>query len=127
MSLAFFDISSWPYEDKAIDQAYGEKQHRPASTSSRKTYDIEKFVQLTTSASMASPAPHVAYRLTNAKVKASDVAMEYEPLSEVKPIAGAFKGKGPAKKRRHEEIEEEQGDEDMDDDDMEDLFHQVLP
>ena len=52
--------------------------------------------------------------------------MEYEPLPEVKPIAGAFKGKGPANKRKHDQIEEEQGDEHMDDDDMEDLFHQAL-
>ena len=76
---------------------------------------------------MASPAQSVAFRLTTAKVKASDVAMEYEPLPEVKPIASAFKGKGPANKRKHDQIEEEQGDENMDDDDMEGLLQQVLP
>ena len=51
--------------------------------------------------------------------------MEYEPLSEVKPIAGAFKGKGPAK-RKHDEIEDDQGDNDMDDEEMDDLLQQAL-
>ena len=112
MSLAFFDISSWPYEDKAIDQAYGEKQHRPASSSSRKTYDIDKFVQLTTSASMASPAPHVAFQLTNAKVRASAqyLLVDYEPLPGVQPIAVAYKGKGkgPAKKRKRDDADDDE-------------------
>ena len=43
---------------------------------------------------MHSPAPHVAYQLTAAKAKASELLIEYEPLGDVKPISVAFTGKG---------------------------------
>ena len=46
------------------------------------------------------------------------VAMEYEPLPEVKPIASAYKGKGPATKRKRDEIEDDGLDVDMDDEEL---------
>ena len=60
---------------------------------------------------MASPAPHVAFQLTTAKVMASQLYVDYEELPVVQPIAAAYKGKGkaPAKKRKrdHADVDEE--------------------
>ena len=66
---------------------------------------------------MNSPAPNVAYHLTAAKVKASELPIDYEPLGPVEPIKAAFKGKGPAK-RKHGEIKDKD-EEEMDGSDME--------
>ena len=54
---------------------------------------------------MNSPAPNVAYHLTAAQVKASQLLIDYEPLGPVEPIKAAFKGKGKGPmKRKHDEI-----------------------
>ena len=109
-------------EDKAISTAFGQKPHQPASSSSRKTYDISKFEEVTTSASMASPAPHVAFQLTTAKVKASPLLVDYEELPAVQPTSAAYKGKGkaPAKKRKRDDadVEEELNFSGLEDDDF---------
>ena len=64
--------------------------------------------EFTGSATIHSSAPHVAYQLTAAKVKASKLLIEYEPLGAVKPISAEFKGKGKATaKRKHDEIDED--------------------
>ena len=72
---------------------------------------------------MNSPAPNVAYHLTAAKVKASELLIDYEPLEPVEPIKVAFKskGKGPAK-RTHDEIDEDKDkdEEELDGSDMDD-------
>ena len=109
--IACWNSFSGLLDDGAIKKAsWGDKQPRPASSSSRKTYDISKFEQLTTSASMASPAPHVAFQLTAAKAKNSDLLVDYEPLPVVQPIAYAYKGKGkaPAKKRKRDEADDDE-------------------
>ena len=97
-------------EDAAISAAFGDKEHQPASSSSRRTYDISKFEQATGSESMASPASHVAFQLTIAKVKAMDLPMEYEELPPVEPTKVAYKGKGkgPAKKRKRDEPDDDE-------------------
>ena len=106
-------------EDAAISTAFGDKEHRPASSSSRNVYNISKFEQATGSESMASPASHVAFQLTIAKVKAMDLPMEYEELPAVEPTKVAYKGKGkapakaPAKKRKREEIAKEDDEESL--------------
>ena len=91
------------------------------SSSSHAVYDISKFNSITGSASMASPAPYLAYHLTDAKVKQSDLLMDYEPLPPVK--IATYKGKAPAaaNKRKHGDIdgsgdEEEQGEDEDDSD-----------
>ena len=64
---------------------------------------------------MNSPAPNVAYNLTVAKAKASELPADYEPLDPVDPIKVTFKGKGKgpanAKKRKRDD-----GDDDNDED-----------
>ena len=68
---------------------------------------------------MSSPAPHVAYHFTAAKVQASELVVDYEPLQAAKPISAAFKDKGKAAaKRKHGEMDGSDGvDEDENDDD----------
>ena len=81
------------------------------------------FNEFAGSATMHSPAPHVAYQLTAAKVKASELLIKYEPLGAVKPIFAAFKGKGKAiAKRKHDEIDEDKDkdEEEMDGSDIDD-------
>ena len=68
---------------------------------------------------MNSPAQNVPYNLTVAKVKASELPADYEPLDPVQPAKVTFKGKGKgaAAKRKHGEIDDE---EDNDEEDMDD-------
>ena len=71
---------------------------------------------------MNSPAPNVAYHLAVAKVKASELPMDYEPFGPVEPIKAAFKGKDKAPmKRKHGDIDEDKDndEEEMDGSDME--------
>ena len=64
-------------DDDAINDAdWGEREKKPQSTSSRAVYDIAHFDQVTGSATMNSPAPHVAYLLTAAKAKASELVVD---------------------------------------------------
>ena len=73
---------------------------------------------------MNSPAPSVPYNLTVAKVKASELPADYEPLDPVEPIKATFKGKGkaPANKRKHVDIDgaSDNDEEDIDGSDMDD-------
>ena len=95
-------------DDDAINSADWAGKKKKPSASSHSVYDIAMFDEFTGSATMHSPAPHVAYQLTAAKVKASELLIEYEPLGAVKPISAAFKGKGKAPaKRKHGEIDED--------------------
>ena len=78
---------------------------------------------------MNSPMPNVAFNLTVAKVKASALPADYEPLDPADPIKDTFKGKGKgpviAKKRKRDDGDDGNvNDEDddgggMDDDDDE--------
>ena len=100
---------------------WGDRKVKNPSASSHSVYDIAEFGKLTGYATMNSPAPHVAYQLTAAKVKASELLIEYGPLGDVKPISVAFTGKGkaPAKRKRADSDDHEAShkDEDEDDDD----------
>ena len=70
---------------------------------------------------MNSPAPNVAYNLTVAKVKASELPADYEALGPVDPIKVTFKGKGPADaKKRKRDDGDDAPDEDEDGSGMED-------
>ena len=71
----------------------------------RLIYDISEFNSMTSSASIASPAANHAYRLTAAKVKQSELPLDYEPLPAV--TIAQFTGKAPAtsKKRAHGDID----------------------
>ena len=73
---------------------------------------------------MNSPAPNVAYNLTVAKVKASELPADYEPLDPVEPIKATSKGNGkaPAKKRKRDDIDDDKDndEEEMDSSDMDD-------
>ena len=97
---------------KGADWARKEKQ---MSASSEAVYNIDQFNTFTASGTMNLPASDVAYHLTVAKVKASELPIDYEPLGPVEPIKAAFKGKGkgPAK-RKHDEINDKD-EEEMDD------------
>ena len=91
------------------------------SASSHAVYNIAMFSEFTGSAAMHSPALHIAYQLTAAKVKASELLIEYELLGPIRPISAAFKGKGKApanaKKRKRDDIDD---DNDNDEEDMDD-------
>ena len=114
-------------DDTKIESAdWGERRKRQASASSAAVYNTDKFNTSTGSVTMNSPAPHVAYHLTVAKVKASELPTDYEPLGPVGPIKAAFKGKGkaPMKKRKHGDIDDDKDNDekeidgsDMDDED----------
>ena len=81
------------------------------------------FNEFTGSATVHSPAPHVAYQPPAAKVKAPELLIGYEPLGAVKPISAAFKGKGKATtKRKHVEIDEDKDkdEEEIDGSDIDD-------
>ena len=75
---------------------------------------------------MNSPAPNVAYLLTVAKVKTSELPTDYGPLGPVKPTKAAFKGmrkgKAPMKKRKYGDIDDDKdnGEEEMDGANMDD-------
>ena len=121
--IACWTAFSGLLDDDAINSAdwAGKKNKKPAS--SHAVYDIAMFSEFTGSAAMHSPAPHVAYQLTAANAKASELLIEYEPLGSVKPISAAFKGKGKAlAKRKHGEIDEEKDkdEEEMDGSDSDD-------
>ena len=99
----------------AIDSADWASKKKTQPASSAAVYDITEFDNVTGSAVMQSPAPNVAYQLTAAKVKASEILIEYEPLGPVKPTSAAFKGKGKAPaKRKHDETDDKD-EEEMDD------------
>ena len=103
-------------DDDAIESAdWGERKVKMPSASSAVVYDITQFDTFTGSATMNSPAPHTAYNLTAAKVKASDVPTDYVPLQSVEPTKAMFKGKGGAKRKRDADGV------DNDDDDEEDM------
>ena len=72
---------------------------------------------------IASPAPMHMYHLDPMRVQTltSDLSY-YQPLPRVEPIAAAFKGKGPAKKRKADAIagSDDDDDEEEDEDDDED-------
>ena len=96
-------------DDKAVNDAeWGGKPIKSISSSSREIYDISTFNSITGSASIASPAANHAYHLTAAKVKQSELPLDYEPLPAV--TIAQFKGKAPAtsKKRAHGEIDGEE-------------------
>ena len=110
-------------DEKRIKEAdWGEKTAKKPASSSHAVYDISKFNSITGSASMASPAPHVAYHLIATKVKQSALEVDYEPLPPV--TIAAFKGKGKpvvSAKRKAGEIngsgeEEEEEDEESGED-----------
>ena len=104
--------------DEVVNNAdWGECRPKKQSASSRSVYDIAKFDQVTGSATMSSPAPHVAYHFTAAKVQAPELVVDYEPLQAAKPISAAFKDKGKAAaKRKHGEMDGSDGvDEDEND------------
>ena len=101
-------------DDAAIKSHDWAKKEKKPSASSSAVYNIAEFDTVTGSGTMQSPAPNVAYRLTVAKVKASELPIDYEPLGPVEPIKAAFKGKGPAK-RKFEAIKNNKDEEDMDD------------
>ena len=67
--IACWTAFSGLLDDGAIDSAdwAGKKKKQPASSHS--VYDIAMFDKFTGSATMHSPAPHVAYQLTATKVK----------------------------------------------------------
>ena len=100
---------------------WGERRKRQASASSAAVYNIDEFNTSTGSVTMNSPAPNVAYHLTVAKVKASELPTDYEPFGPVEPIKVTFKGKGKgpanAKKRKRDDIDD---DNDNDEEDMDD-------
>ena len=93
-------ISADILDDDAIESADWAAKKKKPSASSAAVYDITDFDKFTGSATMNSPAPHTAYNLTAAKVKASDVPTDYVPLESVEPIKAVFKGKGGAKRKR---------------------------
>ena len=107
-------------DDDPIDSADWAGKKKKPSASSHSAYDIAMFDQFTGSATIHSPAPHVAYQLTAAKAKAPELLIEYKP-GDVMPISVAFTGKGkaPAKRRRADSDDDEAShkDEDKDDDD----------
>ena len=110
-------------DNGAIDSVdWAAKKNKP-SASSAALYNIAEFGTFTGSAAMNSPVPNVVYHLTAAKVEASQLLIDYEPLGPVEPIKAAFKakGKGPAK-RKHGEIYEDKDkdEEEMDGSDMDD-------
>ena len=110
-------------DDDIINSAdWGDRRPKNPPASSHSVYDIAEFDKFTGSATILhSPAPHVAYQLTAAKAKASELLVDYEALGDVKPISVAFTGKGkaPAKRKRADSDDHEAShkDEDEDDDD----------
>ena len=115
-------VSGLLNDEVTNNAGWGERRPKKQSASSHSVYDIAKFDQVTSSATMNSPAPHVAYHLTATTVKASKLVVDYEPLQAAKPISAAFKGKGKAAaKRKHDEMDGSDGvDEDEDDGDYDD-------
>ena len=100
-------------DDDAIDSSDWASKKKKPSASSAAVYDIAEFDKFTGSAAMQSPAPNVAYQLTAAKVKASELLIDYESLGPVTPISAAFKGskgKAPAK-RKHDETDDKDEEE----------------
>ena len=66
-----------PQDDEVINNAgWGERRPKKQSASSHSVYDIAKFDQVTSSATMNSPAPHVAYHLTAAKAEAPELVVD---------------------------------------------------
>ena len=89
-------------DDAKIKGADWVKREKQPSASSVAVYRTDEFNTFTGFMTMNSPAPNVAHHLTVAKVKASELPIDYEPLGAVEPIKAAFKGKGkaPAKRKR---------------------------
>ena len=109
-------------DNAKIKSADWVKKEKQPSASSAAIYNIDEFNTFTASVTMNSPAPNVAYHLTIAKVKASEIPIDYEPLGPVEPIKAAFKGKGkaPAKRKRSDIGDDKDKDEEeMDGSDME--------
>ena len=109
-------------DEAAINEALDKKKSKSASSAA--VCNIDQFNTPTASGTMNSPAPNVAYNLTVAKVKASELPTDYEPLGPVGPIKATFKGKGkaPMKKRKHGDIDDvkDNDEEEMDGSDMDD-------
>ena len=111
-------------KEKIESADWGECRKRQASASSAAVYNIDEFNTSNGSVTMNSPAPNVAYHLTAAKVKASELPTDYELLGPVEPIKATFKGEGkaPMKKRKHGDIDDDKDndEEEMDSSDMDD-------
>ena len=103
--------------DEAVTEAFGDgKPKKSISSSSHSIYDVSGFNSITSS--IASPALKQPYHLTAAKVKQSELLVDYEPLPPVSTAPyNNMTAPATSKKRAHGEIG---GDEDLMDEDEED-------